>query len=277
MKNNIRYVLSVLLTGLFVVFALLAPQTADRWYDSQTLGQLSREKMEYQSCEITPYASFSDQMKAIALQITMDTSPYAIQLGEREDAPTDQELAEIASGELKKLYELGVLPERITIDQLASRKFYQLYAVPVESSAAVLQDVCFWTLSADTKCGNITIALDRNFKKIYALTLSGSPGEILTSLEPWVEEQEANLCFSMTSAWCSYWELQGAQVGSLFSKDKSNAVEYYGGYGMEYEYKIFFTEGIAYYVWNRLENPLEYEKKGDWMLMTGMDVLLEVM
>lgn len=282
MKNKIKYVLSAGLLLQLVIVALLAPQGADLWYDGKTLGQMSGETMAYQSCEITPYHSFSDQTKSIAKLVTEGASPFAVELREREDAPGDQELVAIANKELEKLYEAEILPYPITIEELYFRKFSQLYAVPGEGTAAVMQDICFWTLSADTEWGNVTIALDRNFYKIYGLVLSTPSAKYASDLEGWMKKQGEDLCFFLTSAWCSYWQLQDAEVENPFSDTYvqttdvgSNANDV--SYDEENDYRILLSEEDGCDVWNRLLNPLVYGKKGDCMMMTGMGVLLEVM
>lgn len=289
MTNKMKYVLISLVCLMFAAFSLLAPQVADHWYDRQTLGQLSYEKIEFQACEIRPYQSFSDQMRALTGQVTEGIAPYAVQLQEREDAPDDRQMQEILNEELEKLCQKGILPEDITVTKLEKRYFYQLYAMPLESGDAILQDIYYWTVVADTKVGTMALALDSTFHKIYGVNLMPPLDMMKKSVEPWMEIQMKDNCISMAQAWCSYWELEDARIltdeetssyvqGTDKKNDFSENTATDAGLGVVEDYEVFFTDGSSFRILNRLENPMMYyDKQGDWVLRTGMGTLLMVM
>ncbi len=279
MRNKVTYMVTLLLLGAFSVLALLAPQVADRWYDGQTLGLLSYEKMEFEPCEITPYHSFPDQMNALAGQVTEGVAPYAVQLREREDALDDEEMVQIANEELEKLYQAEILPRKITIEKLAYRYFYQLYAMPVQTGDAVLQNVCYWTLIADIDGGSIALTLDSTYHKIYGFNMAvTTPLEKVTpSIEPWLEKQKKDDFCSMAQAWCRYWELADADISERYSNDNVASTDIVYG-GISGEYRVVFSDGSSFSILNRLENPMMYyAKKGNWTFQTGMGTLLMVM
>lgn len=316
MKSVIKYSFTLLFCLGFTAFALLAPQVADHWYDRQTMEHLSYETMEFKACEIRPYQSFSDQVNALSRQVTEGIAPYAVQLREREDALSDQEMVEIVNEELKKLYQKKILPREITVNKLENRCFYQLYAMPLDSGGTILEDICYWTLTADTAEGSMVLSLDSTYHKIYGYRLTvplnfddtvsmetaknyGNqmtvPPEVLASpVGPWINEQQEESFLSVAKAWCSYWELSDAGIhtedgASLYEKESDKSSSYESAVaddhaaidvslGIVKDYEVVFTDGSSFQVLNRLENPwMYYGKGGDWVIRTGMGIFLMVM
>lgn len=285
MKKKMKYILPVLLMALLVAFALLAPQTADRWYDRQTLGQLSYEKIDYEPYNISLYHSFADKIDAIASAMEQGVAPYTVKLKERQDAPTDQELEEKINAELKTLYEEKILPQEMTIEKLRERGLYQVYVVPAENGSELLQDVCFWNIEADTEYGKITLAMDNTFYKIYGVYVTDPSQDVSGSVEAWMVEQMKDSCAFMTEAWCIYWgiegyEMYGEETDSTVVTENSTKTDNTAsnwGYGTESDYMIVSASGHSFYVWNWLENPLMYGKPGERIWVTGLGEILSCM
>lgn len=285
MKTRFSYLLIICLLILLVILALLAPQAADRWYDGQTLGQLSYEKMDYEPYDISPYHSFAEKMDAIAGAMEEGIPSYTVKLKEKGDAPQDQELIEIVNEELGILYEKGILPYELSIENLMERTFYQIYVMPVENEVAPLLDACFWRITGETENGKIMLAMDSTYYKIYGITMSDEMKNIQSDVEPWMEKQQVDSYVSLTKSWCSYWGIENSKIKSIYGDGTKAVLGNHGqsdaeevvGYGAESGSIIVLSSGHQFYVWNWLQNPLMYGKQVEWTWVTGMGQMINLM
>lgn len=253
MKSKAKYAVMFLPLILLVTAALLAPRVSSGWYDRQTLGQLSHENMDYEPYEISPYHSFADKMEAIAAGVSGGTSLYKVKLKERRDAPENQELVEIINAELKVLYEKSILPQEWSIQELEERTFYQMYVIPEDNEEVLFQDVCYWYITAETEEGSVMLTMDSTFYKIYAVRMYYEEEQIPVVTSEWLEKQLMDDFFSLTEEWCSYWELEAAELVSAYKDQSYGNVATDGLYGAGEGYIILFPGGYQLYEWNCLD------------------------
>lgn len=270
MKIKDKYSVLLLPLVFLVAVALLAPQISSSWYDRQTLGQLSYENMDYEPYEISPYHSFADKMKAIADGLYGGSSLYRVKLKERVGAPDNQELVEIVNEELKALYGKGIIPQEWSIQELGERNFYQMYVIPEDNEEIPFQDLCYWYITAETEEGSVMLTMDSSYYKVFAVRMFYDEERMTAATNMWLEEQAHDSYFSLTAAWCSYWELEDIEIISAYKDKTYGNVATDGLYGMEEEYGILFLEGQEFRELNRLENYNEY---GMIQWITGMQEL----
>lgn len=271
MKTKIKWILTVAVLLIAFVFAMLAPQAADRWYDRSIMGKLAYESVSYEPYEISYYSSFEDKLDAIAECRAEGEAPYVVLLEEGEEAPDDQALEEIVNEELHALYQSGILAQEITVERILDRLFYEMYVVPLSGGNSMLRDVCYWELIVQTDKGYISLALDSEFHKIYRICIQGGEQELRPEIQLWTDETQSGNGSALAEEWCRYWEFEkpawslDTETDAQTDADTSAATVAGGVMGRMIVVSKKQNEFLI--VFNLIKNV----KTNEWILETGLN------
>lgn len=212
-------------TGLVLVLlaaavsaALYVPRTVKDWYEQKALGQVEYGAMSYEPYEIRYFESFEEKLDTIAKRKLQGAQTYSMSIGERTDNFSDEDLIELANGELDRMYEAGLLPEKLHIRSLLGRSFQEIYEIVnrdlEEERTENLRNVYFWRLECVTDYGTLVFDMDSEYHKIYAFTLHQEPHEDYEEIwerwrEPYLRQDQS----AVAQGWIDYWELADAKAG----------------------------------------------------------------
>jgi hypothetical protein len=282
MKGKMKWILAAAGLGIVLVFSMLAPLAADVWTDRNTMGQLSYEKVVYETYEIAYYTSFSDKLDAIAGSLSDGASPYTVRLTEGQEALEDEALLQIANEELSTLYQNGLLPQEFELEKWTGREFMELYVLPQSEEDVPLQDICFWNLTAETADGTwLTFCMDSSFYKIYWIAFCLSGDEALQQVAAWETKTEQSEGEALAKGWCSYWGLEDAEI--INAEDESASLGAIGNgasvivdknLAWQYDAVSVVDADLAWQYDVTSENGhkigVVYRKNGDFVFLTGM-------
>ena len=220
MKGRIwtKLVLFFLLAA--VVIALFVPEAVGRIYERQTLGEASYEQVSYEPYEIRYYDSFAEKLDAIAGCVFRGEEIYKLQIGERTDNVSDAELMQIVNEELQKMYDDLLLPQKVSIHSISQRSFMELYtlsdaAFMEEADGDQLRNIYLWKLDCFTDDGTISVQIDSEFHKIYAVTLYVAYEDVQEQWDSWSEQCLVGEHEEFVKGWILYWELEDVQWRSV--------------------------------------------------------------
>jgi hypothetical protein len=281
MKGKMKWILAATGLGILLVFSMLAPLAADAWTDRNTMGQLSYEKVAYETYEIAYYTGFSDKLDAIAASLSDGASPYTVRLTEGQEALADEALLQIANEELSTLYQNGLLPQEFELEKWTGREFMELYVLPQSEEDVPLQDVCFWNLTAET-ADNVWLnfCMDSSFYKIYVIAFCLSGDEALQQVASWETETEQSEGEALARGWCSYWGMEDAEIvkvedsatWSMGGNDASVIVDKYQMW--QYDATSVMDADIAWQYdvtsGNGHKIGVVYRMNGDFFFLSGM-------
>lgn len=221
----------LLLIAACVAAALLAPKVIGGWYEGQSLGQVTYEKISYEPYKIRYYDSFEEKLDAIAACTAYGYEVHTLQINERTQNVKDEELIDIVNEELSDMYEAGLIPEKTKALSINSRTFNEAYTFistmdgEREQKKDALRNVYFWMLDCDTEYGSVTVKLDSEYHKFYTLViyeepLSGSTDEWAVWQEHYVAADEQTI----VQGWLDYWEIQGLAENAAYEESVSKGV-----------------------------------------------------
>lgn len=230
MRERIKIMRVPAMLCALLVLALLVPGTVKKQYEKRTLGIKNYEALEYEPYEIRYYDTFEDKLSAIADCLARGEGLYTLQIGERTDNTSDEELIKMVNEELEILYQKGILPEKITISSITQREFCELYSLVDTSKEDIgagepLRNIYFWKLTAitDTETGSVTVQIDSEFQKIYTVALFEKEENL--QWESWIEGLRTQNQEKIAKAWISYWELTDQKGGPEIYEESGSTSE----------------------------------------------------
>lgn len=153
----------ILLFGLAVIF----PKYYCRFYDNNTLNKVAFTDVNVDTYE-TSYDSFAEKLYAMAQAHEKNPPLRAVLMNELGMSLSAAELTNIANKEMKTLYRIKALKEKLTLKakRLTLTERYTIYG------NNTLLGINCWKLTYETSKRKIILYLDEEFHKILFLQVS---------------------------------------------------------------------------------------------------------